>query len=114
MAMLPRDLTATPEIGDLLAIADGAKERLEARLAAAEARIERFRMNLAALARRHGWPQARIDYLTGQLRDRLVAALANRQLSSDRVIIFQCALETLPPAPLPRLTRDSQEGDSWD
>lgn len=88
-------VSADAVIGDLRAIVGGETERLEDRVAAAEARINRFKRDLAELATRHGWPQPRIDQFTGHLEDRLEKALASGQLSSDELIILHRALERL-------------------
>lgn len=88
-------VSADAVIGDIMAIVGGEKGRLEDRLAAAEARIDRFKIDLAELANRHGWPQPRIDQFTGHLGDRLENALASGRLSPDEFIIFHRALERL-------------------
>ncbi len=88
-------VSADAVIGDLMAIVGGEKERLEDRVAAAEARINRFKMDVAELATRHGWPQPRIDQFTGHLGDRLEKVLASGRRSPDELIILRRALERL-------------------
>ena len=88
-------VSADAVIGDLMAIVGGEKELLEDRVAAAEERINRFKMDLAELATRHGWPQPRIDQFAGHLGDRLAKAVASGRLSPDELIILHRALERL-------------------
>jgi hypothetical protein len=95
MVAKPPRVSADAVIGDLMAIAGGEKERLEDRIAAAEARINRFKIDLAELATRHGWPQPKLDQFTGHLAERLAKALASGRLNPDQFIIFQRALERL-------------------
>ena len=95
MVTKPPGVSADAVIGDLMAIAGGGKERLEERLAAAEARIYRFKIDLAGLATRHGWPQPKIEQFTSHLGQRLETALAGGRLKPDQVIIFRRALERL-------------------
>jgi hypothetical protein len=95
MVAKPPGVSADAVIGDLMAIAGGEKERLEDRIAAAEARINRFKIDLAELATRHGWPQPKLDQFTGHLTERLAKALASGRLNPDQFIIFQRALERL-------------------
>ncbi len=92
MATEPEGVTASAVIGDLMAIADRDDEPLDDRLAATEARIGSFKTVLAELAKRHGWPQAKVDHLTSQLRLRLDTALAGSRLATERIIIFEHAL----------------------
>lgn len=94
MATEPEGVTASEVIGDLMAIADR-DESLNDRLAATEARIGSFKTVLAELAKRHGWPQAKVDHLTSQLRLRLDTALAGCRLTTERIIIFEHALGRL-------------------
>ena len=95
MATEPEGVTASEVIGDLMAIADRDDEPLNDRLAATEARIGSFKTIVAELASRHGWPQAKVDHLTSQLRLRLDTALAGSRLTTERIIIFEHALGRL-------------------
>ena len=95
MVAKPPGVSADAVIGDLMAIAGGEKERLEDRLAAAEARINRFKIDIAELATRHGWPQPKLDQFTGHIGERLEKALASGRLSPDQIIILHRALERL-------------------
>ena len=95
MATEPEGVTASEVIGDLMAIADRDDELLNDRLTATEARIGSFKGVLAELAKRHGWPQAKVDHLTSQLRLRLDTALAGSRLTTERIIIFEHALGRL-------------------
>ena len=95
MVAKPPGVSADAVVGDLMAIAEGQEQRLEERLAAAEARIARFKADLAELANRHGWPQPKIDQFTGHLGDRLEKALAGGRLKAEQVIIFRRALQKL-------------------
>ena len=95
MVAKPPGVSADAVIGDLMAIAGGEKVRLDDRIAAAEARINRFKIDLAELAIRHGWPQPKLDQFTGDLGQRLEKALASGRLNPDQFIIFQRALERL-------------------
>ena len=95
VAIKPPGVSADAVIGDLKAIADREDEPMKDRLAATDARIDRFKIDLAELATRHGWPQPKIDQFTGHLGDRLEKALAGGRLKGEQVIIFQRALQRI-------------------
>ena len=95
VAIKPPGVSADAVIGDLKAIADREDEPMKDRLAAADARIDRFKIDHAELAPRHGWPQPKIDQFTAHLGQRLETALASGRLNPDQFIIFQRALERL-------------------
>ena len=95
MVAKPSRVSADAVNGDLMAIAGGEKQRLDDRLAAAEARINHFKISLAELATRHGWPQPKLDQFTDHLGQWLEKALASERLNPDQVVIFQRALERL-------------------
>jgi len=95
MVAKPSRVSADAVIGDLMAIAGGEKQRLDDRLAAAEARINHFKISLAELATRHGWPQPKLDQFTDHLGQRLEKALTSGRLNPDQVVILKRVLERL-------------------
>ena len=95
MVTKPSGVSADAVIDDLMAIAGAEDEPLDDRVAAAEVRTDRFKIDLAELATRHGWPQPKIDQFTGHLTDRLEKMLASGRLNPDQFTIFHGALERL-------------------
>jgi hypothetical protein len=95
MADQPKGVSADTVIAELLAIANRENLALQERIAAAEARIDRFKGDLEELAARHSWPPPKIDQFTGHLELRLETALAGGKLDTGHAAIFQRALKRL-------------------